>query len=1016
MTCSEVYPYVKLKIYSSLEIPFRFRVSPILFLLVLILSVVPSGLRAFEEGLPDAVAPVITTSCEGEDVIFADVQNVIIDGTLIEKDGPAQSWFSSANVLPASQDGYLCFELQFPTSNSKALGLRVSGQGNSFQSINYGFLINPDGVEQAVIHNGELGYRFFAAEGDRLKVERLGNQVSYYKNDVVLQVLEVENNFALRVFGWFQHWENISESNNVILKTVDGLFFQDLKVNFTVPQLTVCEGYDVFYTDFVHTTAFGTTIRYENYEYVGIHGGFASINEIPVDEDGYICFPLYEKDSLKVIGLSYDNQNEFSESINYSFFFKGLGRIIENGEVKYLFNPEEGDVFKIERTDGLIKYFQNDILLMTSEVDQDKKMIADGYFIGIGERSFVDVKMSHGISDTCDLVLYPNLAQVSYCEGDAVQLYGSGAAYYRWHPSTGLSCHDCPSPILSTEYGTVSSSYTLLGFTSLQSYLDWKDGTFCSTKRFEVNFLDDCQEEEEIIGCCFSNYGASVMVTPSTNLNIHCNLLNEVQLVGGELHKGLFENTGNIRVEKEWINNGYNNLYATREGFSELFGGYQRMRGNSSTHFQQLHLFGNGRKEIRIDEYAFGVLDLSSNELYIGDFTFFVENSAVDAIQYMSGFASTDGVGYLARQTTGDNYYSFPLGSTEDIFRVRPIGVYDVSQTGRYLAGFINHGPGVDGFSALAPNVVSINDLYYHRIQAPVASTNIGIRAYFNQGIDGDFQSLAHLETLSANDLIAPFWESTPAATIPVTPPPGLLYLESSGEHDFDGEPFVLAQAGFYINTDDFGNENGDSGTTITIVPSGGNEAAGGGLGAPNETGENTTVTPFPLPGDYEIEITTEGESEEGDITFTVDEDGTIDEESLVFTDEGTGESGSLSPDLYDIDTISNGIILHDTPPDLNFDCTSSISIAFGSMHPLVLDIDLSESILIEGISTTNIAALNFEIWDRNEVIVYNQTPEVSSNITLGDLSLSPGAYHFRLGIEVTVGREQFIHGQFIAK
>jgi hypothetical protein len=58
----------------------------------------------------------------------------------------------------------------------------------------------------------------------------------------------------------------------------------------------------------------------------------------------------------------------------------------------------------------------------------------------------------------CDTFSTNTINDTSACHGEQVQLFASGGQSYDWYPATGLSCIDCPNPILTADS---SRAYTV---------------------------------------------------------------------------------------------------------------------------------------------------------------------------------------------------------------------------------------------------------------------------------------------------------------------------------------------------------------------------------------------------------------------------------------------------------------------------------------------------------------------------------------------------------------------------
>lgn len=449
------------------------------------------------------------------------------------------------------------------------------------------------------------------------------------------------------------------------------------------------------------------------------------------------------------------------------------------------------------------------------------------------------------------------------CPGEVYNLsaYGGDGLIYTWAPSAGLSCTTCSSPILTA--GTAATQYTVYGI---------KDGDVVPCASHIVNVIprEDCIENT-IIGCCFSNYGAAVYVaSQNTYVNVYCNLLNELgQFPDGNIKKGEFQNKGNIYVKLDWIHNAKNDLYLTPQGKTNFFGASQNITGNSNTHFNKIYLTGNGIKTTWIDEYANSDMELTTNELFIQNFMFYMKNPSAIATNTVligstpsvgGGFVSTDGNGYLSRIINpGSALYLYPMGARANgsiPYRYRPIEIYNSTSTDEISVNFMNILPVVnptsDFYSSLyannindkAPSVSTVNQLYYHKLKQTTAptpySSSLAIRSYFPSG-DGSFQSLAEWEKDASHP--SQWWGSTPGASGSAIPSTGLTYAGfinalTNGLQTFDGQPFTLAQSGPYVGTGGFGG----GGTVITITGGGSTPTTTTSTTEPDGT-TSTTVT-----------------------------------------------------------------------------------------------------------------------------------------------------------------------------
>lgn len=450
----------------------------------------------------------------------------------------------------------------------------------------------------------------------------------------------------------------------------------------------------------------------------------------------------------------------------------------------------------------------------------------------------------------CNLAI--NAAVTSLCHGDQFQITVTTppSASYTWSPSTGLSCVNCTSPLLTYTAGG-PLAYTLTVF---------NNGYWCGDRTFRIEPINDCPGQN-IIGCCFSNYGAGVYISDAgAHLNVYCNVLNEISglsLIAPSTYtydKGRVESEGNLNASMEWINNGQNTMYvlsptlSVQQGTTSLIGYInQNIKGNSVTRFNRLNLLGNGQRVLMIDAIANSDLDVSSNELVIQQYNFLMKNPNSN-IYRTSGFASTAPSGYFSRYMASqamlpNKAYGYPLGAsangTISPYRYRPLELFNNStvQSDEVSANFINVSPSFQDADFTNPNamitntltdqspvITQRNQLYYHKIkntQANAPLSDIYVRSYY-PSTDGSFYGLGEWEP--SPGLSTYWWGPTPGSAGSSTPvvnglANGLVYAVANGTFNFNGKPFSLASTGFSINTSGYGSGSGGLGNVVTLNP-----------------------------------------------------------------------------------------------------------------------------------------------------------------------------------------------------
>ena len=632
------------------------------------------------------------------------------------------------------------------------------------------------------------------------------------------------------------------------------------------------------------------------------------------------------------------------------------------------------------------------------------------------------------------------------CEGDAVEITLAGSdGTYNWSPETGLNTTTGNVVIANPLESIV---YTVTGTTS----------NGCENT-INVEVIVSCSDE--IIGCCFSNYGAEVYVSEGTNLNVYCNVLNEVTGQGSNptLLKGEFQNTGDVNLTLNWIHNGRNDLYvAPRTGNTTFMGAEQKMMGNSSTKFYQLNLGGVGTKTALIDEYNEDNLNLNNNELAMGNHTFYVQKddpnaitgSPMSAVNTGSGFVSTDGTGALSRNTgTVGVEYLYPMGSADNVLRIRPIVITNNEEADVVSVGFNNEPPSSDNdLSKKAPNVKSLNALYYHQV-APESSTSLNkeIVSYFPIS-DGSFQSLAHWEPDASQTTLTYWWGGTPGANSNTTPnAAGLINALTNGEQSFDDIPFILAKSGFYIvppvppappvNPECEDCPEPPTGPIIT----GTGPTDPGCVSCPptvptDPLGPNTPpivpegeppiipYTPTPVPGVYDFTFTSTNDCGlPGVIQFEIGNNGTIDPESVkFFAVDGISPQGLLSSDVYTLDQENSGIIFSNEPRSLLEQCANAITISFGATDKdYVLDASTETEVEVfipEDITGISLGAFEIAEYGNPTVVDTHVITDGTNNIDLTAFIAgnSAGVYTFSFTLSADGGLSEVITGQFILK
>lgn len=783
-----------------------------------------------------------------------------------------------------------------------------------------------------------------------------------------------------------------------------------------------CNGVPPNYDDFNgNTLVNGNSISVV----INKNGGARSKQVLLNGLSGSVCYSATKMmgGGDKSFGLSDKNPDNFYTSIKYGFFFnnRGFQVLVDGSKIGSLPTAyNDGDLFKVIRKSGVIEFLQNGQVVYAEPHNDTEILILDvSLFSDLGDTdvSFEDIHIDFG-PDICS----EEVEQITACVGEVVPLgidLPSRNYFVEWTPSSGLDCTNCPNPLVTILPGKEFVSYT-------GTVYQGERGLIC-TKTFSIRVVQDCQLVPELTGCCFNNYGATVIVQDNTFLNVHCNLVNEVaQVSQGIVMKGEFLNSeqGNVRASLDWINNGYNNLYSSQSGKTDLFGADQTIKGNSPTHFNELSLTGAGVKTLDLDAYGWDELDLVDAELAVGEHRFMMETTEAGAVSRSSGFVSTDSSpqvvggasGYLSRVTNGVSDYLFPLGSMEGVFRYRPIVVGPQDQAPRLSVGMVNIGASTVGLAGKALNVASVADGYFYRIQSPLTALEANMIAYFSEFADGNYQGLVHWENLSGGSL----WRAAPFGSLSGPNSEGLSSVAiSKGDFNFDGEPFALARTGFYVNTEGI-SEDEDVEVTINVTSDNNPPTSESGEDEETIPGGITVYTPSPVPGNYTGTISSSDpeEATDGEVSFTVADDGTITDVNFTPGNSSNGggstAGGPISEDLYEVDEVGGGIIFNGAPPSFIPDCAASISIRFGASTPLQLE--ANEAILLEGVPA-GISIMTFNVYNRDLIQAASHNAGGADGPTLSIPyssmnSLVTGSYRF----DLTVSTGEIISGYFLVE
>ncbi|MBL4624758.1 MAG: gliding motility-associated C-terminal domain-containing protein [Flavobacteriales bacterium] len=251
--------------------------------------------------------------------------------------------------------------------------------------------------------------------------------------------------------------------------------------------------------------------------------------------------------------------------------------------------------------------------------------------------------------------------------------------------------------------------------------------------------------------------------------------------------------SGTIHVEGDWINDG---SFIAQASTVELFGVNQLITGDSVTIFNNLTLLTGGVKRQTIDALVNTTLALNDSELATDNFTMYVLNSAVTAVTTNAvdptdnGFVSSLLTGSLWWQTSLSGSYLFPLGSSLNTNRYRPLQLQltaaGANAFGARLANNLATNDGYD-VAQFADSICALDIFYYHEIHRTAGADAVNLTMFYETA-DGVFDAIG----MWASPLSA-VWNKAGSATASTS---GLFFqtLTVFNWNDFSEFPFILGQ------------------------------------------------------------------------------------------------------------------------------------------------------------------------------------------------------------------------------
>ncbi|ELR73005.1 hypothetical protein C900_00507 [Fulvivirga imtechensis AK7] len=295
-------------------------------------------------------------------VIWKNLRNVTATSTMLTSNTTA-NWSagaSSANTLAANEDGW--FETTvLETNTNKFIGFNEWDDSHSYWDIDYSVYFYGKSL-RAYRNGSSLGAKGTINAGDRVRMERVNGEVRVLVNNNLVYTFEGQSTTPLSIDA--------------------ALSFAPASLGYVTCSFGTPDAqapYPVLWTGMK-----GVYSRPDSLVKPGASGwtnaGASSINKLKASEDGWASFKAASSTEKLMFGLSDKDESLTYHTIDYAIYLYEDSRILiyENGGHRGWFhNYQEGDIFKVERINGIINYLHNDQVFYTSGVPSETELIVD---------------------------------------------------------------------------------------------------------------------------------------------------------------------------------------------------------------------------------------------------------------------------------------------------------------------------------------------------------------------------------------------------------------------------------------------------------------------------------------------------------------------------------------------------------------------------------------------------------------------------------------------------------------
>ncbi len=242
----------------------------------------------------------------------------------------------------------------------------------------------------------------------------------------------------------------------------------------------------------------------------------------------------------------------------------------------------------------------------------------------------------------------------------------------------------------------------------------------------------------------FVNNGSPLIIQNGATLFVSGDFVNQ--------NNARITNLGDITLTGNWTNNdpqgAFNFVPNLNLGNVNFLGANQSIGGSQKTNFPNVILGGTGIKKLLFTTDITGTLDLKDRELAVDAQILSILKTDITTITFTTGFISTDGKGFLYRNTNISDDYVFPLGSNlKGSFLYRPVNIKPLDNAlNSFGVSFINSDPTAEGFDRQSKrfDVNEVNPNYFHILNQRQGASLANYDFYYNTPADGNANQLVN--------------------------------------------------------------------------------------------------------------------------------------------------------------------------------------------------------------------------------------------------------------------------------